>query len=133
VAIVIEGKVASRLDATLIAFNKGANDGVKIKNKIVLWRTADLFDPDTDLPLGKLKMEALSLSVVHVQETLCVAEITSEAESDGRLSGMVLGAWEKKKRATSDSDAADGRNLILVRSGDEATIYISGSPALSEK
>jgi hypothetical protein len=123
VAVEIAAKVASLLDSTLIAFNRGSNLGVKINDTVVLWRTADLTDPDTSEPLGKLKMESLRLSVVHVQETLCVAQITSPAESEGLTTGLVLGGWQQKKRATANSATADGRNLILVRVADEATIY----------
>jgi hypothetical protein len=120
----IDAKVASLLDSTLVAFNKGSRAGVKENDLIVLWRTADLTDPDTDDPLGKLKMEALRLSVVHVQDTLCVGQITSKAEVEGLTTGIVLGGWEQKKRATNNLRDADGRNLILVSRGDEATIYI---------
>ena len=120
----IAAKVASVLDSTLVAFNKGSHVGVKEKDLIVLWRTADLTDPDTNDPLGKLKMEALRLSVVHVQEALCVGQITSTAETDGITGGIVIGSWEQKKRATDKPGIADSKNLILVRRGDEATIYI---------
>jgi hypothetical protein len=124
VTVEIAAKVASLLDATLIAFNRGSSYGVKEKDLVVLWRTADLFDPDTGESIGKLKMEALRLSVAHVQENLCVGRITSSVETEGISTGLVLGAWEKRKRATDSSAAADGRNIILVHAGDEATIYI---------
>jgi hypothetical protein len=123
VAAEVDAKVASLLDATLIAFNRGARVGVKEKDLVVIWRTADLSDPDTGESLGKLKMEALRLSVVHVQDNLCVGQVTSPVETEGITTGIVLGGWEKKKRATYNDAAADGRNLILVRVGDEATIY----------
>jgi hypothetical protein len=123
-AVEVAIKVASLLEATLIAFNKGSDAGIKEKDLIVLWRTADLSDPDTGQSLGKLRMESLRLSVVHVQEHLCVGQITSPAETAGLSTGLVLGAWEQKKRATRNSGDADGKNLILVRVGDEATVYI---------
>lgn len=120
----ISAKVASLLDSSLVAFNVGEKAGVKVDDKVTLWRTADLTDPDTSQPIGKLKMELLRLVIVHVQDSLCVAEITSPAESTNPF-GVVGGGWEKRKQASSWVNHLDDRNVIEVHRGDEATIYSS--------
>jgi len=121
----LTAKVASVLDQTMMALNKGSQAGVGINDKVILWRTADLTDPDSREKLGRLKMESLRLAVVHVQETLCVAQITTPVEGEGTRLGLIVGGWEKRKRATTLSGDADGQNVILVHIGDEATIYTS--------
>lgn len=120
----IPAKVASLLDSSLVAFNVGSVDGVKVNDKVTLWRTADLTDPDTQQSLGKLKMELLRLVVVHVQDALCVAQITSPAEGNGPF-GIVTAGWEKHKSATDRRQVLDDVNTVEVHRGDEATVYSS--------
>lgn len=118
----IAAKVAAILDSNLVAFNAGDRSGVEVGNKVTIWRSMALIDPDSKGPLGDLRMRTLGLEIVHVQDTLSVGQVTDLAESDQVYAVTVTG-WQRRKRITQEPTEAD-INTVLVRIGDEATIAV---------
>ena len=122
----IQAKVAAVLDSMLIALNVGSNEGVRRGDKVTLWLSKSLINPDTGAPLGDLRMPRANLRVVHVQDTLSVAEVIDPAQSQGVLLGNVSSEWRRRKQVTSNSREADA-DTVFVEVGDDATISVRGN------
>ncbi len=117
-------KVAAVLDRLLVAFNAGSQAGVNVGDKVTIWRSVALFDPDTNAALGGLRMQKLGLEIIHVQETLSVGRVADLAESD-QLYAVTVAGWQRRKQITQDPDKVD-INTVLIRVGDEVTISTTG-------
>lgn len=75
------GKVAMVMDRGRLALNVGASSGVEQGDIFVVFEEgAEVVDPDSGESLGRIERVKATVSVVHVQEKLSLAEPPPDEE-----------------------------------------------------
>lgn len=80
-------KVAKVIDECTLVINKGANDGIKSGQRVLIYTYGDdVVDPDTRLVLGKLEIVKGTGRVTHLQEAIATirSDMTASPSSSVR-------------------------------------------------
>lgn len=91
----IKGKVASLIDERTLAINVGADSGVSIGMRFMIYdaKGRPIIDPDTKKELGNHKVQKRAVEVIEVHPSYSIAETykyrtINEGGSSGVLSGL---------------------------------------------
>ena len=115
----VEALVANVLDSYRVALNVGTNQGVKEGDSVTLWRIVDVKDPESGEQLGSVRLDNLKLDVTLVDAKYCVASVRS---SSALFAGSAI--FGTRKRIAKDPHPDREDDLVRVRPGDEATVYV---------
>lgn len=78
-------KVAAELDSYQVAINRGANDGIEIGDRFLVFQLGDeIEDPDTGESLGLLEIVRGRAKVVHLQERMATLESIESVSRGGK-------------------------------------------------
>jgi hypothetical protein len=118
----IEAKVAALISGNQLAFNVGSDNGVGEGDSVLIRRLVEVRDPDTKELIGSVLVPKLSLTVVHVQPKMCVADVADNVD-DGIYGSLIMSPWAARKKVSlSLGDASS--NVVVVKIGEKATVTI---------
>lgn len=117
----VTAKLANIIDARQLAFNAGTNVGIGIGTTAQMYRTVEISDPDTNEPLGTIRIPKLGLRVNFVQEKFCIAEVTDLATEEGDSYSSSIFAGRKK---VTNIRGAARSDTVYVEIGEEAKFSI---------
>ncbi|NUV62789.1 FlgT C-terminal domain-containing protein [Streptomyces sp. CAI-85] len=121
----IEAKLATVVDESRIALNRGSLAGVQEGDSVALYRTVEVLDPDSGESLGSVDVKKLNLEVEIVQEKMCVAVVTDLFFADNEPTDLMSNILRPKRRKRVSLNPAKGdRRTVRVMVGDRATIHI---------
>ncbi|PSK66679.1 hypothetical protein B0E53_01319 [Micromonospora sp. MH33] len=114
----IVGKVARIINEHELAINVGGDKGIAVGDKVALYRTIDVKDPDSGEILGSVDVRKLRLEVVIVEPKFCVAAITERQTGSG--SNIFLQSLLPLKRISSTPVKVGSPSEVHVAVGDVA-------------
>jgi len=113
----INGKVAGIVSPTLVAINVGARDGVKVDDKVRVYRQVDVKDPDSKEELGSVVLTKVNLKITFVDDRFSVGETVDNVSRGGLTtiySGSVFGESQQIAVTLSPREADSGTVLIAI-------------------
>lgn len=116
----VSASVAKILGTYSVALNRGNTHGIRVGDRVTLWRDEEIVDPDNGQELGSTRVENLRMRVSELDERFCIAEVPRETSSV--LFANFPFTVPRKTISTSPANEDD----IVVRVGDPATIYSGG-------
>ena len=123
----IEAKIAALLSDTKLAVNVGSLSGVAKGDDVVIFETVSVTDPDTDEPLGEVKLVQLRLRIEDVQERLAVAVVPTENASLSRLITQIGPPGPIARLTENPFDTDNSR--ILVDRGQSVVVVLKSTSA----
>lgn len=113
----LKAKVARVLSDRSIAINVGEEAGVELGDTVLVWRSVEVRDPDTNGILGTVRLENLRLEVSEVHEYFSLARV--------RAAGInPLQSMFKPSKVIVSSDRALDLEQVRLNAGDEVTVLI---------
>lgn len=112
-------KLAEIVTATQLAFNAGSKKGVRVGDRVTLYRIVKITDPATKEPLGTVRVPRLVLKVNLVQDQFCIADVIS-TDVDNPSASNIPGFGRPLKVTISEGQTRSGS--VLVKIGEEADI-----------
>ena len=126
----ITGKVARILGEFQLVLNVGAQQGVKKDMTFIIYEEGEeIKDPESGQSLGKLEMVKGEVEVVHVQDTICVAE-SQEIRKDKEPT--VLSAKLAEVTLYSKSNIEQEREKLYVKQSDISGVRATGPIAVGD-
>lgn len=114
----VDASVANVLDAYRVTLNAGANNGVSVGDRVTLWRLVEVTDPTNGERLGEVRIDNVGMEIKDVYDRFSVAAV----RSGSALFASFAFTTPRKRISTGPSGDSDER--VVVRVGDEATIYL---------
>lgn len=120
----VHAKLAQIVSDTQLAFNAGQRDGISNGDTVVLYRTVEVTDPDSNELLGSVSVPKLRLRVNFVDEKFCVAYVTNP-EPVG-LGGLVFSGFTNTTLKVREGIQNFGESgVVSVQIGEEAVITLT--------
>ncbi|WP_079138061.1 FlgT C-terminal domain-containing protein [Streptomyces sp. PTY087I2] len=122
----VEGKLAALVDESRVAINLGSAAGVQEGDRVSLFRTVQVDDPDSGESLGSVEVKKLALKVELVREKMCVAAVSDLFIVDNEAGDTLSALLRPKRRKRVAFDVARGdQRTVKVAIGERVTIDIS--------
>ncbi|MFC0681471.1 FlgT C-terminal domain-containing protein [Lysobacter korlensis] len=116
--VVATAKVAGVVDETQLSLNQGTDSGIEVGDEVTLFRTVDITDPETDEPLGQVRLARLKLKVNTVAARYSICRVTDREPMPSSASILRT----PKLKQVTDKSFEEGKNVILVHRGEEAVV-----------
>lgn len=119
-------KIVKIPDDKTLVINAGVQDGVKVGDRFrIVGGGEDVYDPDTKELLGTLGTTKATVSVVDVQERLCVCQDTSMSVFSSAVTAGLAKSFPKTMNIDPDSlSTSSNAEDEMIRVGDKA-VHIS--------
>ena len=111
--IELAAKVANILDSRRVSLNVGKTDGVSQGNRVMLWRTVEVTDPDSNEVLGSVRLEKLALEIESVEPRFAVATVARSSD-----------AWAFLLSSRRRISTRESEDSITIYPGEEVTVYL---------
>jgi len=123
----VQAKLAAIVDDSRAAINIGSVAGVDKGDRVTLFRTVEVTDPDTGESLGSVDVEKLHLEVELVQEKMCVAIVTDLFYGDDEPTDLMSNLLRPKRRKRLALNVARGdKRTVKVAIGERARVELVG-------
>ena len=111
--IELAAKVANILDSRRVSLNVGKTDGVSQGDRVMLWRTVEVTDPDSNEVLGSVRLEKLALEIESVEPRFAVATVARSSD-----------AWAFLLSSRRRISTRESEDSITIYPGEEVTVYL---------
>ena len=116
----VQGKVAEFLSPHSVAINVGAEAGVAIGNRVTVWRTVVVKDPDSQERLGEVRIEHLQMVVKELYDKMSVV---ATLEATYSPFDQILGVKRRQKIAIGTG----APEAVALKIGQEVSVRVTST------